>query len=241
MLDNSQAANVSCYFNFVKVYIVDSMSSAAYYSSSPASKTIDGLTESSLGCSIKSLSASHLEQMNKAQTSNLKHLENVHFKTFKIVRRVPEYCNSLEEGATNGYYSNYNSIEKSKAETAHCYNKNILSISELIGKKLFENKQMLFAINEELKSSQHGDTSVFFKRLQQNLAFLALVANQNVPKETLMSKSENWSNEDIERLQNALKQPYSDLVQLASAVGTKSPEEVYLFLSLSVDRHFSKN
>ncbi|PHJ16123.1 ssxt (amine-terminal region) protein, partial [Cystoisospora suis] len=52
------------------------------------------------------------------------------------------------------------------------------TVSRLIQAKLLENDQMLYAVHENLSAGRYEEAVCFFERLQQNLFFLAMLADQ---------------------------------------------------------------
>ncbi|KYK69288.1 SSXT (amine-terminal region) protein [Toxoplasma gondii TgCatPRC2] len=129
------------------------------------------------------------------------------------------------------------------------------TVSRLIEAKLLENDQMLFAVHENLASGRYDEAVCFFERLQQNLFFLAMLADQQpapsrqaaFAKDTaeevsqveqrFRSNTDFWSHEELQRLHHALRTPNLDLRQLSAAVCTKTPQQIFVYLTKVVDRH----
>ncbi|KEP67627.1 UNVERIFIED_CONTAM: hypothetical protein HHA_226900 [Hammondia hammondi] len=129
------------------------------------------------------------------------------------------------------------------------------TVSRLIEAKLLENDQMLFAVHENLASGRYDEAVCFFERLQQNLFFLAMLADQQpapsrqpaFAKDTaeevsqveqrFRGNADFWSHEELQRLHHALRTPNLDLRQLSAAVCTKTPQQIFVYLTKVVDRH----
>ncbi|PFH35083.1 hypothetical protein BESB_059700 [Besnoitia besnoiti] len=127
------------------------------------------------------------------------------------------------------------------------------TVSRLIEAKLLENDQMLFAVHENLSGGRYDEAVCFFERLQQNLFFLAMLAEQQPPEtpagaaknaeavqqaeQLFRSNGDFWSHEELQRLHHALRTPNLDLRQLSAAVCTKTPQQILFYLTKTVDRH----
>ncbi|XP_026193108.1 uncharacterized protein LOC34622797 [Cyclospora cayetanensis] len=122
-----------------------------------------------------------------------------------------------------------------------------LAVSRLIESKLKENEQVLFAIHENMTVGRFGEALCYFERLQQNLLFLAMLADQHrggltegsleAQQQAFYGNRDFWSHEEMQRLHHALRTPGQDLQQLAVAVGSKSPAQILSYLSHAADRH----
>ncbi|KAL8443074.1 hypothetical protein Emag_006101 [Eimeria magna] len=122
-----------------------------------------------------------------------------------------------------------------------------LAVSRLIESKLKENEQLLFAVHENMTVGRYDEALCYFERLQQNLLFLAMLADQHrggpteasleVQQQNFNANRDFWSHEELQRLHHALRTPGQDLQQLAAAVGSKSSAQILSYLSHAADRH----
>ncbi|KAL8269901.1 hypothetical protein Esti_006186 [Eimeria stiedai] len=122
-----------------------------------------------------------------------------------------------------------------------------LAVSRLIESKLKENEQLLFAVHENMTVGRYDEALCYFERLQQNLLFLAMLADQHrggfaetsleAQQQAFNANRDFWSHEELQRLHHALRTPGQDLQQLAAAVGSKTAAQILSYLSHAADRH----
>ncbi|KAL8432444.1 hypothetical protein ACSSS7_004625 [Eimeria intestinalis] len=122
-----------------------------------------------------------------------------------------------------------------------------LAVSRLIESKLKENEQLLFAVHENMTVGRYDEALCYFERLQQNLLFLAMLADQHrggpaeasleAQQQAFNTNRDFWSHEELQRLHHALRTPGQDLQQLAVAVGSKTSAQILSYLSHAADRH----
>ncbi|KAL8424971.1 hypothetical protein Efla_004448 [Eimeria flavescens] len=112
-----------------------------------------------------------------------------------------------------------------------------VAVSRLIESKLKENEQLLFAVHENTTVGRPDEALCYFERLQQNLLFLAMLADQHrggpaecsldEQQEAFASNRDFWSHEELQRLHHALRFPGQG--ELHSQVYTQQQQQLHVY------------
>ncbi|KAF8822374.1 hypothetical protein IE077_003894 [Cardiosporidium cionae] len=139
-------------------------------------------------------------------------------------------------------------IPKTLSKELSPFSKDTEVSTKLVQQMLEENQQLLYAAHENLRMERAMELAPLFGKLQQNLLFLALIADQPFCKESekivmpisheeYMKNPDFWTEAEIDRLYQALRRPNQDLAQLEAAVKTKTSNQIHYFLKLSAERY----